>query len=106
MSINGLNKREYLLFRLFSFKRNRHLNVMETVTIVEGTHCGEKVLHLSPKKAFQMWAIHYDTYLRRLYSVFCSACNKNSVDWYKYIDFNTFREYVYENSSKYLSPWL
>ena len=80
---------------------------MDTVTIIKGTENGtERILQLSPDDAFELWIKHYDTYLKRLYGIFQAACTKNSVKWYKNIDFFTFREYAYENSSKYLSPWV
>ena len=80
---------------------------MDTVRIVKGTEYGNlNIVHLDPDTAFELWSTHYDTDLKRLYAVFQEACYENSVNWYRYIDFPTFREYLYKNSSKYLSPWL
>lgn len=55
---------------------------------------------------FELWATHYDTYLKRLYGVFQTTCHQKRLKWYQQLDFETFRDFVYEYSSGYLSPWL
>jgi hypothetical protein len=80
---------------------------MDPVRIIKGSEYGTgRVLYLDPDQEFDLWINHYDKHLKRLYEVFQIACSKNSVRWNRHIDFLTFREYVYENSSKYLTPWL
>lgn len=66
----------------------------------------DTISHLSEDDAFELWCTHYDMYLKTLYHVFQVSCRENSVHWYKQIDFNTFCNYVFDNSSKYLSPWI
>jgi len=79
---------------------------MDTIEIIKGSESGRlDVFHLNTDDAYALWSTHYDTDLKRLYGVFKSACYNNSVDWYRYIDFNTFKEFTYNNSSKYLTPW-
>jgi len=57
-------------------------------------------------EAFELWSRHYDKHLKRLYEVFQTACSEDAVRWHHRIDFFTFRDYVYETSSKYLSSWI
>jgi hypothetical protein len=51
------------------------------------------------------WVEHYDEHLKRLYDVFQIACDENGENWGSEIDLDTFIDYVYNNSSGYITPW-
>ena len=55
---------------------------------------------------FREWYKNYNKYLKELYLVFQEACDKNNVDWYNSIDYQSFCEYIWDNSSGYISPSL
>ena len=76
------------------------------MNIIQGYENGRyKYLQLHPAEAFTVWTDHYSEHLKRLYKIFQDACHENTVNWYS-IDFETFKKYVYTNSTKYLSPWI
>ena len=59
------------------------------------------------KPSFYRWKNHYDEHLENMYNIFVNNCRDNEViDWVDKIDYLKFCYIVYNNSSKYLSPWL
>jgi len=76
-----------------------------SIGIGQGNNKG-RFAKYKPTKAFAIWMKHYAFYLENLYDIFCNECNKNSVTWNKKINFETFCYFVYQNSSKYLCPWI
>jgi len=80
---------------------------MTTVRIIKGCEEGtDRILYLNEEDAFQMWAKHYLTYLKRLYILFKESCYIKNVDWDNQISFLDFTKFTYRNSSKYLSPFV
>jgi hypothetical protein len=54
----------------------------------------------------QDWCRHYQNHLRNLYIIFQQACEAHSVNWHRRISFDTFCEFIYNNSAKELDPWV
>lgn len=60
---------------------------------------------LPSMRVYTIWVQHYYNHLVNLYEIFVEQCKKNDVDWNEKIDLETFIQFVYNRSSKYLSPW-
>lgn len=79
---------------------------MNIISLTKGREDGtNRVFHISPTKAFNLWADHYDIHLKRLYTVFQTACLENSVKWDNEINFTIFIKFIYNNSPKHLIYW-
>ena len=75
---------------------------MKTMRVIKGTQFGDRIIYLSPDKAYSMWTIHYHNDLKRLHEVLKLYCRNNSAKWGSNILFEQFCKYVYNNSSKYI----
>ena len=83
-----------------------HLN-SNKIRMIKGYEDGSDTsLYLDVNSAYLLWIEHYDSYLKRLYSIFQTECYNNSIPKYSNIDFQKFCKFIWNNSSKYLSPWL
>jgi hypothetical protein len=67
---------------------------------------GYTCIYDTNENIYRIWYNHYETHLKRLYELFNSYSTNNSLNYHEYIDYDTFCNYIYNNSSKYLSPWI
>ena len=78
---------------------------MEIVKLYRGTTLGGcKTIFVNSDDAFDLWCQHYNYYLQELYLLFEKTSCQQNLDLN--ISYDRFIEFVYYNSSPYLSPWL
>lgn len=52
------------------------------------------------------WEKHYRSQLKHLYYLFEKKCINLNLDFHKYIDYQSFTQFIFDNSSKYMTPWI
>lgn len=80
---------------------------MENIKLYKGELSGEtKILDLPFNNAFELWAEHNLTYLKELYIMFLNSCKNKNIEFDTKINFLQFTTFIFNNSSKYLCPYL
>lgn len=65
-----------------------------------------KKLFLQEEKAYELWENHYSEYLQRLWYVFKIECEERNLWEWSEISYPIFCKWVFDNSEKYLSPYV
>ena len=77
---------------------------MNFVYLEKSSNWGSRYIRTSTDKAFNIWSLHYQKYLKELYLRFKDSCIKHKIN--NNLNYQEFCYFVYINSTKYLSPWI